>query len=183
MQPHAVKAFVAAYHQEINASRDTAAAERTGVERELRTATRKLEGLYDAVAEGLRTPGLLAKIEALETQKGELEAKLDAPAPSPVRLHPNLAGLYREKVTALRKSLEDPLIRDEAIGILRGLIEEVRLGHGDDGWSAELKGEIVHLVALGMADGKAPRPALRAEALCSAKVVAGAGFEPATFRL
>ena len=42
-----------------------------------------------------------------------------------MRLHPNLAELYREEVAALRESLADPAIHDEAIGILRGLIEQV----------------------------------------------------------
>ena len=174
MQPDAVKAFITAYHQEINAGRDVAAAERGRLEKELRAVTTKLEGIYDAVADGLRTPGLLAKIEALEEQKSVLEARLDTPPPSPVRMHPNLAELYRQKVASLRESLADPLIRDEAIDLLRGLIDEVRLGHGEDGWSADLQGEITSLVALGMQDGKTPRPGLRAEALCSAKVVAGA---------
>ena len=183
MQPDAVKAFITAYHQEINAGRDVAAAERGRLEKELRAVTTKLESIYDAVADGLRTPGLLAKIEALEEQKPVLEVRLDTPPPSPVRLHPNLAELYRQKVASLRESLADPLIRDEAIDLLRGLIDEVRLGHGEDGWSADLQGEITSLVALGMQDGKTPRPGLRAEALCSAKVVAGVGFEPTTFRL
>ena len=174
MQPDAVKAFITAYHQEINAGRDVAAAERGRLEKELRAVTTKLEGIYDAVADGLRTPGLLAKIEALEEQKPVLEARLDTPPPSPVRLHPNLAELYRQKVASLRESLADPLIRDEAIDLLRGLIDQVRLGHGEDGWSAELQGEIASLVSLGMENEKAPRPGLRAEALCSAKVVAGA---------
>jgi hypothetical protein len=34
-----------------------------------------------------------------------------------------------------------------------------------------------------LAKEKAPRPRVSAEALCSAKVVAGVGFEPTTFRL
>ena len=88
--------------------------------------------------------------------------QLEAPAPSPVRLHPNLADLYRQKTAALCQALADPAIRDEAIAILRGLIEEVRLGFGPDGWTAELQGEITSLVALGMQNDKAPRPGLRA---------------------
>ena len=183
MQPDAVRAFIAAYHGEINSGRDVAAAERGRIERDLRGVIRKLDGMYDAVADGLRTPGLLAKIEALERQNAELETQLEAPAPSPVRLHPNLADLYRQKTAALCEALADPAIRDEAIAILRGLIEEVRVDFGPDGWTAELQGEIVALVDLGMQNDKAPRPGLRAEALCSAKVVAGVGFEPTTFRL
>ena len=174
MQPDAVRAFIAAYHGEINSGRDAAAVERGRIERDLRAVSRKLEGMYDAVADGLRTPGLLAKIEGLEGQKAELETQLKAPAPSPVRLHPKLADLCRQKTAALCDALADPEIRDKAIAILRGLIEEVRLGFGPAGWNAELQGEITSLVSLGMQNDRAPRPGLRDEALCSAKVVAGA---------
>ena len=97
------------------------------------------------------------------------------PAPSPVRLHPNLAELYRERVVALREALADTGIRDEAIGILRGLIEQVVARHGPEGWEIEVQGELAALVTLGLAKSKAPQP-LEAGALCSAKVVAGAGF-------
>ena len=36
------------------------------------TVHSKLDGLYDAVADGLRTPGLLARIEALEADKAKI---------------------------------------------------------------------------------------------------------------
>jgi hypothetical protein len=71
--------------------------------------------------------GLLDSIEGLGVEKAGLESALAGPPPSPVRLHPNLTELYREKVTALRASLADPAINDEAIGMLRGLIEQVVL--------------------------------------------------------
>ncbi len=100
-----------------------------------------------------------------------------------MRLHPNIAGLYRERVSALRLSLEDPTIRDEALGFLRGLVEQVVARHWPDHWEIEVRGELAALVALGLAKSKVPQPGLEAGALCSAKVVAGAGFEPATFRL
>jgi hypothetical protein len=47
------------------------------------------------------------------------------------------------------------------------------------GLEIELVGEIVRMVELGLGE----RAALPAEAASSVKVVAGAGFEPATFRL
>ena len=120
---------------------------------------------------------MLAKIEALEAEKLRLEVALALPAPSPVRLHPNLAGIYREKVTALRECLAEPAIRTEAVEILRGLIEGVVLRHDAEGWQVEVRGEIAALVALGLAQEKAPRTGLQGEALCSAKLVAGAGFD------
>ena len=45
---------------------------------------------------------------------GRLKEALAEPAPSPVRLHPNLADLYRKKVADLRQSLADPSIRSDA---------------------------------------------------------------------
>jgi site-specific DNA recombinase len=184
MQPDAVKAFISAYHQEINAGRDEEEAQRARLARELATIGSKLDGLYDAVADGLRTPGLLAKIEALEADKHRLEGTLAQPAPSPVRLHPNLAEVYRKQVSALAESLSDPLIRDEAIAILRNLVARVDFREDGDSWHLDLYGDITTLIALGMGgQGKAPQPGIPAGALSSAKVVAGAGFEPATFRL
>ncbi len=44
MQPDAVKAFVAAYTEEINAGRDAAASEQAAKRRELTALTAKLEG-------------------------------------------------------------------------------------------------------------------------------------------
>jgi hypothetical protein len=87
--------------------------------------TRKLETLVEAIADGLRSDGRQAKLDALESRKKALEQGLtDSPAAAP-RLHPNLAGLYRRKVTQLHEALADPSVRDEALGILRGLIEAV----------------------------------------------------------
>ena len=56
-----------------------------------------------------------------------------ADPPPPVRLHPNLAKAYRNKVGQLHVALADPAIRDEAFEILRGLINRVVVHPGDDG--------------------------------------------------
>ena len=69
MQPDAVKTFVAAYMREINAGRDDAEAARGRLQRQLDTVGRKLEGFYDAIGDGLRTPGLLGKIQSLEARQ------------------------------------------------------------------------------------------------------------------
>jgi site-specific DNA recombinase len=84
------------------------------------------------------------------------------------------------KVERLHEALADPALRDEALGILRGLIEKVVLHRTQDGLQVEIVGEIVRMVELGL---DAKQAALPKEAACSVKVVAGAGFEPATFRL
>jgi site-specific DNA recombinase len=85
MEPDAVKAFVSAYHQEINVGRDAAAAERGRREKELAARRNKLEGLCDAIAGGLRTPGIVLRMEALEKEVAALEAVLAAQPPTCAR--------------------------------------------------------------------------------------------------
>ncbi|MHA3980833.1 hypothetical protein ACW9UR_24540 [Halovulum sp. GXIMD14794] len=99
----------------------------------------------------------MEKVTALEEQKRSLEAALEAPAPSPVRLHPNLSEVYRQKVIGLSAALADPAMRDEALGLLRGLIETVELRYEDQTWQVDLKGEIARLVEMGSPDTQKPR--------------------------
>ncbi|MFC3614535.1 hypothetical protein ACFORG_12240 [Lutimaribacter marinistellae] len=54
-------------------------AARSRLQAERDAAARKLDGLYDALAEGLRTPGLKAKLEELEAKIAHLDAKLGSP--------------------------------------------------------------------------------------------------------
>ncbi|WP_318527508.1 recombinase family protein [Defluviimonas sp. WL0002] len=177
MQPEAVAAFITAYGEEINAGRATQAADRARLEAEQATVMRRLDGLYDAIADGLRTPGLKEKLTSLEDRRAELDAALSAPAPSPVRLHPNLSEIYRRKVMALAETLADPEIRTAALDTIRGLINAVTVHERSDGTTVELEGAITAMIELAQPEaGKSLDP-------CSVKVVAGAGFEPATFRL
>src|SRR5918996_3938703 len=63
----------------------------------------------------------------LEARRVELLARLEAAPPSMPRLHPNLAELYRQKVTNLAEALNDEGTRLEAAACIRELIEEIRL--------------------------------------------------------
>ena len=49
-----------------------------GWKRERAAIKRKLEGLYDAIAEGLRSPGLKEKLLALEARVAAIDAELAA---------------------------------------------------------------------------------------------------------
>ena len=180
MQPEAVRTFTAELHAEINRSHRDGEVERARLQRERDRVAAKLEGLYDAVAEGLRTDGLLDRIKGMEAEKDRLAKALDRPAPSPVRLHPNLAEIYHAKVAELHRALEVPSVRDEALHILRGLVERIVITPAEEeaGETIELVGAIARMVELGN-----KKAALDARTACSVKVVAGAGFEPATFRL
>jgi len=171
MMPEMVEEFVAAFHEEVNRARRDETAARAGRERELAEVRRKLDGLIDAIADGLRAPGLQQKLDDLESRKAALEQALAAEPPPTVRLHPNLAQVYRAKVERLHEALTDPALRDEALGLLRGLIERLVLHRTEDGLQVEIVGEIVRMVELGR---DAKQAALSKEAACSVKVVAGA---------
>jgi site-specific DNA recombinase len=117
MAPELVEEFIGAYHEEVNRGRREATAARAGKERELAEIKRKLDKLIDALTEGYRAPGLQQRLDDLEGLKAALEQELAADPPPPVRLHPNLAQVYRDKVERLHEALADPAIRDEALSI------------------------------------------------------------------
>ena len=177
MRPEAVAAFVASVSREMNAGRAEESAARARLATERTQITRRLDGLYDAIADGLRTAGLKSKLEDMEAQLAEVDAKLAAPAPSPVRLHPQLSEMYRRKVEELSQTLADPEIRPAALETIRSLITAVTIHETDQGTRVTLDGAITALVGLAQPEAEAFMSS------GSVKVVAGVGFEPTTFRL
>ena len=179
MQPDAVAEFVTAFTRAANAQRRDEGIKHEQTRKALKDVERKLAGLYDAIADGLRTPGLLQKLQALEEEKAELERKLEAPAPSAVRFHPKLAELYRSKVTELSEALKDDTIRVPALNLLRSLIDRVVVHHdaGRKGVTLEVEGALSAMISQAQPGG------LGDVDPGSVKLVAGVGFEPTTFRL
>jgi len=174
MQPDLVKEFIAEFHRELN----RAARERDscldGKRRELAAVKRRLDGLIDAIADGLRTPGLKAKLEGLESRQALLEAELDDPQPAAPRMHPNLAEVYRQKVANLHAALADPACRDQALDILRGLVDQVIMHPREGGFEIELIGQIARMVEISLNPHATKKAALDERTACSVKVVAGA---------
>ena len=133
---------------------------------------RQLDGLIDAIADGLRAPGLQQRLDELEARRTNVEQSLAAPT-TPVRLHPNLAQVYRRQVEQLQHSLNHPEIRDEAVQILRGLIESVSIRPAKDGLEIEIVDEIAKMIELGIGPNK-KQANLDERMARSVKVVAGA---------
>ena len=182
MAPELVEEFIRAFQREVNLQRREDDALREVQKRELATVKRKLDGLVEAIADGLRAPGLQQRLDELEARRKEIEEGLATAPMTPVRLHPNLAHVYRQKVERLQRALEDSEIRDEAVHILRGLIEYVSIGPTENGLEIEIVGEIAKMVELGIRTN-AKQANLDERLTRSVKVVAGVGFEPTTFRL
>ena len=62
-----------------------------------------------------------AEMKALDARRKELQAQLENADEPPPLLHPEMAELYRQKVTRLAQALEHPETRTEATEALRGL--------------------------------------------------------------
>jgi hypothetical protein len=146
MAPELVEEFIRAFHQQINLQRREGDVLRDAKRRELADVERKLNGLVDAIADGLRGPGLQQRLDGLEARRTEIEKNLTTGPVTPVRLHPNLAQVYRRQVEQLQQALADPQIRDEAVEVLRGLVEHVSIGPAANGLEIEIVGEIAKMV-------------------------------------
>ena len=188
MQPELVEEFIREFHAEVNKHRRDMEQAHEAKRREYDDVARRVDGLYEAIADGLRTPGLKGKLEKLEARMAELETEIAQNPPPTPQLHPNLAEIYHRKVAHLHEALNGPDTRTEAGEILRTLIEVINVQPLDDGFEIELVGEIANMVKLANAPATnrktAPEGAADLNAYrSSVKVVAGVGFEPTTFRL
>jgi hypothetical protein len=149
----------------------------------LANVARQLDGLIDAIADGLRAESLQQKLDDLEARKQALSEHLNsAPALMP-RLHLNLASLYRRKVEHLHEALKDPMIRTEALELIRPLIEHVIMRPVEEGFEIELVGAIANMLRLSQTPDTEPKIAANSTAnvadvddpfVSSVKVVAGA---------
>jgi len=136
---------------------------------------RGIRGIMQAIEDGMYQPSIKARMNELERQKADIEARLnEAPADIP-DVHPNVAEIYRRKVRELTETLAHPETRDEAAEAIRSLVGQVVLtpGEGRGVVKARLSGELMAI--LDFAAGRRPPP--RPEVITTA--VAGPRFEPA----
>ena len=104
-----------------------ASASVTASERELRRVQAEIGKLIQALKDSVPASIVKDPLIALETQTTELRARLERAAQPPPLLHPNMADLYREKVTQLARALEHEESRTGAAEALRGLIDAIVL--------------------------------------------------------
>ena len=180
LHPDLIAEFVTAYRQEYNRLSSEATKSKAKAEKELAKVTRQIDKIIEAITEGMFHPSMKGKMDELEVRKAALEEELAATEPEqPVLLHPGLSDIYQEKVLNLSAALNDPTIKTEATTIIRSLLSEIRLIPEGDSLAIELVGELASLLSLGQTK-------TASEAIASGRsvtLVAGAGFEPATFRL
>ena len=189
MAPELVQEFVAAANEEFNRTRRDEAVEREGWKARQAKIDKQIDSLVEAIANGLRAGSLQTKLDQLEAERAEVARNLASTPPSPLRLHPNLAASYQQRVADLRSALTEEATRTEALEIIRGLIEQVKIYEGDGKAPViELIGDIAAMVEAGLSSPETQKTARERAVLSdqnkrSVMVVAGTGFEPVTFRL
>jgi len=177
MAPELVAEFIRSYQAEINAAAKAAVARSGELKREAEAVERKMAGIMAAIEDGMYTPALKERMKGLEKRKAEIEGLLaGADAPPNVRVHPNMAEVYRLKVAELEVALNDDSIKAEAGEILRSLIDRVVLtpaAGAPDGIEAQLHGDLAAILALSNNQGRKQKLPAKGKAGSQLSVVAG----------
>ncbi len=186
MSPELFNEFCAEFTREVNWLRIERGADLAGWRSELEKVDRELDKMVDAILQGFPPAKLKDKAEKLEARKADLTELLDNADEPPPLLHPNMAQMYQDRIARLCENLQSEEDRGAAVDVLRSLIDGITLVPENGELSIVLRGDLGAI--LRFAAGK-QNPDFLSEAealdnlLSQKSLVAGAGFEPATFRL
>ncbi len=114
---------------------------------------RRIANLVDAIADGLKAPGLQQKLDELGARRAALRAQMQAVPPAAPALHPNLAQLYADRVASLRRAL-DAGDGAEVLESARALIDTVTVSppppdRPDGPPEIELAGNLIEMLRAG----------------------------------
>jgi site-specific DNA recombinase len=99
------------------------------------------------------------ELNANALRREELKARLAAADAPPPLLHPEMAQLYRQKVTTLAQALEHPETRTEASDALRGLIDAIVLTPDEGALRIELRGNLAAMLGAAQNAKRSPETA------------------------
>ena len=213
MSPTLFKEFCEEYTREINRLRMEASSGLAAAQAELKKIERQISAMIEAIKDGLYRPSMKAEMDALEDRKEVLVRELKHAEEPPALLHPNMAEEYRRRVDGLFAALQDEQTRLEAAEDIRSLVGRIVVAPGEENkadlW---LEGDLAGILTLA-AGKKTPAHPEDEQVLLTVgagmgnrrerqneksgpdgavssstsgvllSMVAGAGFEPATFRL
>jgi len=182
MDPALLKEFCEEYTAYRNKLRGEKTARLAGARAELGKLARQREHLIQAIKDGVPAAEVKDDLARIAARRDVLEVLLAGTKEEPVLLHPNMAAYYREQVAALAEALTAEENRAEAADLLRSLVDRIELTPNAEGrLDIDLFGDLAGILTLATnANGPLDEsdPNVR-----QVKMVAGAGFEPATFRL
>jgi len=115
------------FTREMNRLRMEHRAGLTAAEREIEHIEVRRKKLVQSIIDGVPASEVRDELTANAARREELKARLAAADAPPPLLHPEMAELYRMKVTTLAQALEGSETRTEATEALRGLIDAIVL--------------------------------------------------------
>ncbi|WP_420026542.1 recombinase family protein [Fuscovulum ytuae] len=180
-----IAGFAASFREEVERQRKSRTDNRPALQKELEKVTRSIDRALAFILEGDGDPGSIrGKLTELEARKRDLERQLSQTHPAPnLEILPNLGDLYRRKVHEMSQLLLDEACRPQAMEIVRSLVERIEVAPGAKRGQANvtLYGALASILdfALGATNAKATADGGFGRVF----LVAGAGFEPAAFRL
>ena len=182
VDPELFAHFCEVFTQEMNRLRMEDRAGIASAEAELAKVNRELEKILDLyLSDALSVDMVKERSKKLEARKIELEQFLAEADEPPPLLHPSMALQYRKRVQQLYDALqdEDEGKRIEAADTLRSLVDQIVLTPVDGKVEIDVQGDLAGIL---MISAQTKNPASGAGS-SQVKMVAGAGFEPAAFRL
>ena len=171
--------FCREYVRELNRLRMEHRAGLSSARSEFATVERAIRKLVQAIKDGVSALSIKDELLSLEARRAELQSRLDAPE-MPELLHARMADVYREKVGSLCSALAIEESRTGAVEAIRALIETILLEPDGDQLKITLKGDLAGMLSAARDSMRSPETG---DLSLQVVMVAGAGFEPATFGL
>ncbi len=209
MSDELTAAFCKEYTRRMNELRKSHNSARSSYQQEQRKVEREKQKIVKSISDGIPADMLKDRAIFVNDRLKELQTLLSSTKEETVIFHPNMANRYHTEVRGLVATLNNTETRAEASQHLRKLIDKVVLTptEGTDGLTVDLIGDLAGILSVatssessrihtelsklqpvqqnhGLDMQTAPEGAAFAGlAPTQVVLVAGAGFEPATFRL
>ena len=181
MDPELFKVFCDEFTREMNRLRMEGRASIDAAQAEVKKIDRELDTLLNLILKGGAADRLNDKMVALERRQKEIEFFLESAEEPPPLLHPNMAHHYRVQVAELYEALQEDTEAKRLVAaeMIRSLVREIILSPEDGVLQIDVRGDLAGILSISL---KSKTPATRT-GVSQVEMVAGAGFEPAAFRL
>ncbi|WP_342630175.1 recombinase family protein [Nguyenibacter vanlangensis] len=211
MEPELFKEFCNEFTREVNRMRMELGADLAAMRNEIPRIDRELDKLLNLILASddiEASKRVMKKMTVLEARKEELEQKVANTEEPPPLLHPNMAEIYQQRIASLYESLQAEETKTEAAERLRTLVSQITLQPADGELAIILRGDLAAILQFaahkknatvhpdsGVLDAFVSQVSLVAgnrtlrsrrnvaNGHSQVSLVAGAGFEPAAFRL
>jgi hypothetical protein len=150
--------FCEEFTREMNRLRMEQRASLSAAEREIERIEARRQKLIEMVIDGVAPSVVKDELNANAARREQLEARLAAMGEPAPLLHPEMARIYRAKVTELAKALQEPDTKSEATEALRGLVDAIVLTPDQKGEALriELRGNLAAMLGATVQTKRSP---------------------------